>query len=53
MAAGALLVTEAGGKVSDYSKGNNFLFGSEILAGSSAIFDTLHMEVEKYMTSNS
>lgn len=51
VAAGALLVTEAGGKVTDYAKGNNYLFGSEILAGSAAIFDALHKEVHEHMGS--
>lgn len=32
IAAGSLLVEEAGGKVSDFSGGNNFLFGREIIA---------------------
>jgi myo-inositol-1(or 4)-monophosphatase len=33
MAAGVLLVTEAGGKVSDFSGGDNYLFGGDIIAG--------------------
>lgn len=37
VAAGALLVTEAGGKVSAFSPTNDPIFGSEILASSSAI----------------
>lgn len=32
VAAGALIVERAGGKVCDYSKGNNFIFGGEIVA---------------------
>lgn len=32
VAAGVILVREAGGTVSDFSNGNNFLFGEEILA---------------------
>jgi myo-inositol-1(or 4)-monophosphatase len=32
VAAGALLVKEAGGMVSDYSGGRNYLFGREIVA---------------------
>lgn len=32
VAAGALLVTEAGGKVSDFKNGTDFLFGGQILA---------------------
>jgi myo-inositol-1(or 4)-monophosphatase len=32
VAAGSLIVEEAGGKVSDFSGGNNFIFGREIIA---------------------
>jgi myo-inositol-1(or 4)-monophosphatase len=32
VAAGALLVMEAGGKVSDFKNGSNFIFGKQILA---------------------
>jgi myo-inositol-1(or 4)-monophosphatase len=37
VAAGILLVKEAGGVVSDFSNGNNYLFGREILACSTGI----------------
>ena len=37
VAAGALLVKEAGGMVSDYSGGINYLFGREIIASNSLI----------------
>lgn len=37
VAAGALIVKEAGGTVTDYSGGNNYLFGREIVAGNSVI----------------
>ncbi|MEO9805725.1 MAG: inositol monophosphatase family protein [Reichenbachiella sp.] len=40
IAAGALIVEEAGGKVSDFSGGNNYLFGREILAA-----NTIHAEM--------
>ena len=33
VAAGALIVQEAGGKVTDFKGGNDFLFGREIVAG--------------------
>ncbi len=33
VAAGSLLVSEAGGRVTDFRLGNNFLFGKEIIAG--------------------
>ncbi|MFN8355510.1 MAG: inositol monophosphatase family protein [Spirosomataceae bacterium] len=37
MAAGILLVQEAGGQVSDFSGGENFLFGGDIIASNSLI----------------
>ena len=33
VAAGALLVLEAGGKITDYGGGENYIFGNEIIAG--------------------
>lgn len=38
VAAGILLVEEAGGKMSDFSGGNNFLFGGEMIAASHGVF---------------
>ncbi|MCK5781048.1 MAG: inositol monophosphatase [Flavobacteriales bacterium] len=38
VAAGAFIVEQAGGKVSDYSRKDKWLFGEEIIATSSAIF---------------
>lgn len=40
VAGGAVLVTEAGGTITDYSGGGNFLFGREIVA-SNVLLDTL------------
>lgn len=37
VAAGALIVKEAGGKVSDFSGGNDFIFGRQILASNGQI----------------
>lgn len=39
VAAGALIVEEAGGKVSDFSNANNYLFGGEILAANPIVFN--------------
>lgn len=36
---GALIVKEAGGLVTDFSRSDNYLFGKEIIAGSPGIFD--------------
>lgn len=41
VAAGSLLVKEAGGMVSDYSGGDNYLFGREIVASNSLINRTV------------
>lgn len=39
VAAGALLVQEAGGRVTDFSGGDNYLHGREIFASSGALFE--------------
>ncbi len=39
VAAGSLLVKEAGGKVSDFSGGENYIFGKEIIASNNLVFD--------------
>ena len=39
VAAGAFIVEQAGGKISDYSGKNNWLFGKEIIASSSKLYD--------------
>ncbi len=41
VAAGSLLVREAGGHVGDFKGGDNYLFGREIIAGNSAGFEYL------------
>ncbi len=39
IAAGAIIVQEAGGIVSDFKKGNDFLFGREMIASNSSIYE--------------
>lgn len=46
VAAGSLLVTEAGGVVSDFSGGNNYLFGKEIIAANKPVFKEFISAVE-------
>lgn len=41
VAAGILLVTEAGGKVSDFDGGSNYLFGGRLLATSPGVFEPM------------
>ncbi len=47
VAGGAVLVAEAGGRITDYSGGSDFIFGNEILAGGAGIFDAAFEIVEK------
>lgn len=42
VAAGALIVQEAGGIVSDFSNDNNYIFGREIIAASPQVFDEVY-----------
>lgn len=49
VAAGIIIVMQAGGKVSDFSGGNNFLFGREIIASNAGIFKSFLEVVKKHM----
>ena len=49
VAAGSLIVKEAGGKVDDFKNRNDSVFGKEILAGSTAIFEDLEELVQSHM----
>jgi myo-inositol-1(or 4)-monophosphatase len=49
VAAGSLIVSEAGGKVSDFKGGNNYIFGQQIVCSNSAIFDEFQAIVEQFM----
>jgi myo-inositol-1(or 4)-monophosphatase len=46
VAAGALLVTEAGGAVTDYAGGANWLFGRDILASNGALHEIVRSRLE-------
>jgi myo-inositol-1(or 4)-monophosphatase len=49
LAAGAFIVLEAGGKVSDFKGGSDFLFGKEIIACNSGVFEEfLRVVKEKF-----
>ena len=48
VAAGAFLVQQAGGKVSDFSGGNNFLFGEEMLAGNAKTHDSFLKVIKQH-----
>jgi len=47
VAAGTLIVQQAGGAVSDYSGGNNYLFGKELLAGNGRMNEELREVIQQ------
>lgn len=49
MAAGALLVTEAGGLVSDFSGGDNFLTSGNIVAGNPKVFKAILQTIQPHL----
>lgn len=49
VAAGALIVQEAGGLVSDFSRGENWLFGKEICAANPGLFDSFYNLVSRHL----
>ena len=48
VAAGALIVKEAGGSVSDFKGGNNYIFGEEILSSNKSVHDETLNEIRKF-----
>lgn len=50
VAAGALIVECAGGKVTDFNGGDNYIFGEDIIAGNSAFFPDFLLAVKKYLS---
>jgi myo-inositol-1(or 4)-monophosphatase len=49
VAAGAFLVQQAGGRVSDFSGGSKYLFGKEIVASNNAVFDEFQQVIGRFM----
>lgn len=49
VAAGAFIVEQAGGKVSDFSGEKNFIFGKEIVAANASVFSQFLTIVSNYM----
>ncbi len=49
VAAGAFIVMQAGGKVSDFCGGNNYIFGKEIVACNDLVFNDFSDIVKQYM----
>ncbi|MDR1860189.1 MAG: inositol monophosphatase [Bacteroidales bacterium] len=49
IAAGIILVQEAGGRISDFKGGNNHLFGKEIVASNAAYFPQFFQKVNEFL----
>jgi len=49
VAAGVFIIRQAGGKVTDFNGGENWLYGGEIVAASQSIFDTFYGIVNKHL----
>jgi len=49
VAAGILILQQAGGKVSDFTGGTDYLFGGEIVAANGSVFDEFQHVVKKFM----
>jgi len=52
VAAGAIIVENAGGKVSDFSGGDNYIFGKEIIASNTLIHNEFSSVIENLMIKN-
>ncbi len=48
VAAGSLLVQEAGGKCLDFKAGEDYIYGKSIVCGSPLVLDELHKLIQKY-----
>jgi myo-inositol-1(or 4)-monophosphatase len=49
VAAGSFILQQAGGKVTDFSGGNDYIFGKEIIAGNSKVFNEFLSIVKQYL----
>lgn len=49
VAAGIVLVQEAGGKLSDFKGGDNFLFGKELVAANANYFQSFYEKVNEHL----
>jgi len=52
VAAGSLILKQAGGRVSDFNGGNGYLFNQEILAANSNVFNRILEDIKRYMIDN-
>jgi myo-inositol-1(or 4)-monophosphatase len=49
VAAGVFIVRQAGGRVSDFRRGTDYLFGGEIIASNALLHPVMQNEVEEFM----
>lgn len=49
VAAGSLIVQQAGGKVSDFNGGKNYIFGKEIVASNASVADEINNTIRRYL----
>ncbi len=49
VAAGVFIVQQAGGKVCDFNKNDNYIFGREIVAANSAVFDEFSDVIKNFL----
>jgi myo-inositol-1(or 4)-monophosphatase len=49
VAAGAFIVKQAGGKICDFSGGDDYLFGGELIASNAGIYDEFRRDVKRFM----
>lgn len=49
VAAGAFIVQQAGGVITDFSGGDNWLFGKEIVASNQNLHSSFGMQIKKYL----
>jgi myo-inositol-1(or 4)-monophosphatase len=51
VAAGAFIIQQAGGKVSDFNGGDNWLFGGEIIVAGNNFFDEFYQIIHRHLGS--
>lgn len=49
VAGGAFILQQAGGRLSDFSGGNNYIFGKQLVAANRPIFDEFFQTVQKFL----
>jgi myo-inositol-1(or 4)-monophosphatase len=49
IAAGAFIIQQAGGKITDFNGGENWLFGGEIIAASNNYFDEFYQVIHRHL----